>query len=204
MDFSQVKDSTDFVLIPEGTVVEAIINTIEAKPGKEDASKTVLHIEFQVSKGDYVFTKIKETIVLSGIDPEFLERNKSKIKRMLEYGRNASSENPQGYVISEFTNNKGKSDIKWSELVGMFVGFQIKLESFVSNKDGKTLYSSKVGAYASKNKDSGGFKFYDAILNNTQPWQKPLPVEGSAQRGKSEPAGMPSDNIPIDAYEDMY
>jgi hypothetical protein len=203
MDFSQVKDATDFVLIPEGTVVEAMIGEVKALPGKEDPSKTVLHIDLQVSKGEYIFAKIKEVIVIAGGDAEMLERNKSKVKRMLEYGKDASATNPDGYVISEFTNSKGRSETKWSELSGMIIGFQTKLESFVSNKDGKKLYSTKVGAYASKNKESGGYKFFNAIQEGTQPWQKPLPTD-SASKNKSEPAGMPDYSIPVDAYEDSY
>ena len=65
MDFSTASDGKDFILIPEGTVVEACINKIEAKPGKADSQKTVLHIEFQVSKGEYVFAKILGVMIKS-------------------------------------------------------------------------------------------------------------------------------------------
>lgn len=198
MDFSTVKDTPDFILIPEGTVVEAVIGKIEAKPGKEDPSKTILHIEFQIAKGEYMFAKISDFITIVGGDAEMLERNKSKIKRMLEYGKDASAQNPHGYVVPEI-NNEGRKQVKWSDLFGMKAGFQVKLDSFISNKDGKTLYSNKITAYASKNPESGGYKFYDAISTNRQPWQKPLP-DNTQPKGKSQPAGMADFEVPIEAY----
>lgn len=199
MDFSTAKDGSDFTLIPEGTVVEAIISKAEAKPGKNDPSKTVLHLEFEVSKGEYVYTKVLETITIAGMDAESLEWGRSKIKRMLEYANEASATNMSGYIVPETMGSSGKMQPKWSDLVGKFIGFQTKLESFTSNKSGETLLSNKVGAYASKNKDSGGYKFYEAIKEGRQPWQKPLP-EIKAQKSKSQTAGMPDFEIPIDAY----
>lgn len=199
MDFSTVKDAPDFILMPEGTVVEAVIGKIEAKPGKEDSNKTILHIEFQVAKGEYMFAKISDFITIVGGDVEMLERNKSKIKRMLEYGKNANPSNMNGYIIPEVINGNGVKQAKWSELFGMSVGFQVKLDSFISNKDGKTLYSNKIAAYASKNQESGGYKFYDAISTDRQPWQKPLP-DITQPRSKSQPAGMTDFEVPIEAY----
>ncbi len=121
---------------------------------------------------------------------------------MLEYGKNASPENPHGYVVPEIRNEKG-SYVKWSDLLGMSVGFQTKLEAFTSNKNGETLYSNKVATYASKNPLSAGYKFYEAISKGIQPWQKPLSEMAVTKKGKSQPMGPNDFELPpVEAYND--
>ena len=200
MDFSTVKDSQDFILIPEGTVVEAMIGKIEAKLGKDNPERTVLHVEFQVSSPEFMYVKLKDYMVIDGMAPEKLEFGKGKVKRMLEYGRDASPTNLHGYVVPEIMGGNGKHVVKWSELVGMKVGLQVKVDSFVSDRDGTTLYSNKVGSYASKNSESGGYKLYNAISKGEQPWQKPLPDMNKPTKSNSQPAGMSDFEIPIEAY----
>ncbi len=205
MDFSQVKDSPDFILMPEGTVVEAVIAKIETKPGKDDANKTVLHIDYQVSKGEFMYAKLSDFIVIAGGDAEILERNKSKIKRILEYGKGASQSNFGGYLVPEIVSGNGRTEVNWKHLFNTSVGLQVKLDSFISNKDGKKLYSNKIAAYASKNPESGGFKFYEAIAGDRQPWQKPLPdFNAGQQKSKSQPAGMTDFEVPLEAYENSF
>ena len=203
MDFSQVKDFGDFVLIPEGTVVEAKITKVSVGYGKSDKTKTVMTMECAVETPEYIGAVITDHITLAGGDPGILELNKSKIKRMLEYGKGANPSNLAAYIIPEVTNPQGKSIPKWSELNGIKIGFQIKLDSFISNKTGKKLFSNKVGAYASKNPESGGYKFFDAIAKGIQPWQKPLPDMNSQQTSNSQLVGSNDfEQPPIEAYSD--
>lgn len=201
-DFSDAPDNQDYVIIPNGTVLEAVISNITVAPGNTNPNNTVAKIELQVcSDGAYKFIKIDDYAVTESKDntektKKAVDMGRGKIKRILEYGRGANPEsNQDAYKVNNLNT-----------LIGIKVGIRTKLEQFISNETKKTFYNNKVDSYASTNKESGGYVIYQAIQDNQQPWQKPLPVQSVttpkpttqeyAQYGAVPP------EPPIDVYDD--
>lgn len=196
MDLYDYQDSTGFELIPEGTVLEVMIGNVNVGLSKSGTGNTVLHFEAQVSSGPYMYQKLNHNIVIKSSDPE---KDKSSIgrsiKRMMEYANNASSSNRLGYIVPEVSDSSGRLVPNWKFLEGKVVGIKTKIEPY-TRSDGTEGNSHKIGEFASKNPESGGYRIWAAIEKNEQPWQKPLPARKGVNQNIPAANGF-DDDIPF-------
>lgn len=153
-------------LIPDGTLVSCTVLVKKVKTN--DKGNTFMDCELVVREGRYKGTKFFDNIGVSGSEG-FVRLGKSKMKAILETGRNAL--NPADY---EFDTN---------QLTNTFNGLQalvrVKVDTYLDKND-VGRYKNVVHSYGSANPDSSRFHLYQSYVKGEQPFQTaelpPLPA----------------------------
>lgn len=125
MDYSQAPQGQDYSdLLPHGTLVFGIVKVrpfnlqagvIETTSKKDPANK-YLDLEITIQGGPYDKRKIWDMPGVVGSEG-YTNAGGAAIRAMLEVGRNASAQNPQGYCIDNYM-----------ELDGLQCAFRVKIE----------------------------------------------------------------------------
>lgn len=152
-------------LIPAGTIVPVTIKTEgKIKNGTTNPENAFLDWEMVVNDGRYKGSKFFENVGIAGSE-KFVELGHSKLKAVLETGRNARQS--QDYEISNY---------------GIFNGMQalvvVKIETY-QKKDNSYGYKNTVAKYGSSNPASTRYGIFEYYSNGEQPFQTdekpPLP-----------------------------
>ena len=125
MDYSQAPQGQDYSdLLPHGTLCFGVVKVrpfnlqagIIETSGKENPENKYLNLELTIQGGPYDKRKIWDMPGVAGSEG-YTNAGGAAIRAMLEVGRNASPQNPQGYSIENYM-----------ELDGLQCAFRIKIE----------------------------------------------------------------------------
>lgn len=125
MDYSQAPQGQDYSdLLPHGTLCFGIVKVrpfnlqagIVETTSKNDSNNKYLDLEITIQGGPYDKRKIWDMPGVAGSEG-YTNAGGAAIRAMLEVGRNASAQNPQGYSIENYM-----------ELDGLQCAFRVKIE----------------------------------------------------------------------------
>ena len=142
MDYSQAPRALDYSeLIPHGTLVFGVIKVrpfnlqagiVETTSKKNDKNK-YLDLELTIEGGPYDKRKIWDRPGVFGEKPGYTINGGAAIRAMLEVGRGASTQSPQGYSIENYM-----------ELDGLTCAFRIRIKpgtaEFPDDKNEVAIY----------------------------------------------------------------
>lgn len=183
-NFADAPQQNDFSdLIPHGTLAHALLKIRRVNgtiPETQSATSASRYLDCEATitdgrhRGRKVFTKIG-----TGGKENYINMGRASIKAILEFGRGASPQFPQGYAINSYDelDNNGQ---------GIPVGIKIKVDP------AKEGYPEKndVAVFLSPIADSGTVKDFERLLSgDTEPKAAPAAKQTAAVSAPAWTAG---------------
>lgn len=179
-DFGSAPQGQGGELIPAGTLAFATINIRPAsiefqkicKSGRENKANKYLDYELELTSGPYTGRKMFGMIGVSGSE-QWVNMSMAAVRHILEVGRRAGAENPQGYVLG--AQLPDGDERMWMELDGLQCAIKVGIEKGKDNYPDK----NRVSQFLSPNASSPTVKDF-------------LALAGGATMAAGEPATAPA------------
>jgi len=176
-DFSGAPINQGGELIPENAIAWATLNirpkSVEFNKilhsGKENADNKYLDCEIEITHGPFAGRKVYHMLGVAGSE-KWVNMSMAGIRHILEVGKKAGPDNPQGYVLG--ANLQDGDERMWMELDGL----QCAIKVGVEKGGGEYRDKNRVKSFLSPNPDSPTSKDFKLLVEGAHtsgPAEKP-------------------------------